>query len=169
MNHQKKEQYRQEQLELLKMQPINTFSGVFRFLSNFWPCIINYAGLTFQSVEAAFQAAKSTSPLIRAEFVLLSASEAKAKGRLIQLREDWEEVKDEIMLNLLKQKFQSDVLWQKLQSTIPRPLIEGNWWHDTYWGFCTGKCRQGPHAPFGKNRLGETLMFIRDGKVQGIQ
>ena len=34
-----------------------------------------------------------------------------------------------------------------------KKLIEGNWWHDYYWGVCSGR---------GKNKLGEILMRVRE-------
>lgn len=169
MNRQKKEQKKKEQLELLKMEPIDSFCGAFRFLSNFFPAVVRFEGLTFQSTEAAYQAAKTLLPELREQFTSMMPSEAKVAGKLLEIREDWEDVKEGIMFDLLQQKFEQNMAWQRLQATAPRPLVEGNHWHDTYWGVCNGKCRQGPHAPFGKNRLGEMLMEIRDGYVQGLQ
>ena len=44
------------------------------------------------------------------------------------------------------------ILKNKLISTFPSILIEGNTWNDTYWGICNGK---------GENNLGLILMNIR--------
>ncbi len=37
---------------------IDRFAGPYAFLSNFHPCRVTFYGMTFSSVEAAFQAAK---------------------------------------------------------------------------------------------------------------
>lgn len=168
MNRQNKEKLRKEQLELLKMTPIDNFFGTYRFLSNFFPAVVWFEGLMFHSTEAAYQAAKTLDLGLREAFTGMTPREAKIAGNQLDLREDWEEVRETVMLELLKQKFQNDLL-KRLKATAPRPLIEGNTWHDTFWGVCNGKCKQGPHAPTGKNRLGESLMLIRDGYIQGIK
>lgn len=70
------------------------------------------------------------------------------------LRRDWEEVKLDIMYELLKCKFdQNPSLKEKLINTGDRLLVEGNDWHDTYWGVCNGK---------GSNHLGKLLMKLRE-------
>jgi predicted NAD-dependent protein-ADP-ribosyltransferase YbiA (DUF1768 family) len=39
-----------------------------------------------------------------------------------------------------------------LDATGDRKLVEGNYWHDTFWGVCNG---------VGENYLGEILMHVR--------
>jgi len=78
-------------------RPINSFQGKYRFLSNFWPCDVLYEGVTYLAVETAFQAAKSMDLTIRQQFGHLPPGEAKRRGRRIELRPDWEDVKLEIM------------------------------------------------------------------------
>lgn len=41
---------------------IDRFTGPYAFLSNFHPCRVTFYGMTFPSVEAAFQAAKCAGP-----------------------------------------------------------------------------------------------------------
>lgn len=167
MNRQKKEIEKKRQLELLAITPIDSFRGVYRFLSNFHPAIVRFDGRTFLSTEAAYQAAKTLDPLVRDMFVPLMASEAKTLGNnrdIVILRDDWEEVRDGIMMDLLRQKFAQNIAWKRLQATFPRPLVEGNNWHDTYWGVCKGCKKIGMHPPIGENKLGYSLMEIRDGK-----
>jgi ribA/ribD-fused uncharacterized protein len=96
----------------------------------------------------------------RKSFSNLNPSEAKRKGRRIELREDWEEVKDEIMFAICLSKFkQNSDLKQKLLNTNDEYLEEGNWWHDNYWGNCyCDKCQN----ITGQNKLGEILMKVRD-------
>lgn len=132
---------------------ISEFQGEYRWLSNFWPCPIIYDGMVFNSVEAAYQAAKAESDEVRREFECLSAKEAKKKGQTIEIRPNWNEVKDKTMYEICRNKFdQNPELKEKLLATGETKLIEGNDWGDTYWGVCNGE---------GKNMLGKTLMRLR--------
>lgn len=67
-------------------------------------------------------------------------------------REDWALVKRDIMLDILRLKFATPFMRDKLNATGERPLVEGNTWGDTYWGVCRGR---------GENHLGKILMQIR--------
>jgi len=135
---------------------IDKFDGEFDFLSNFFelshPVIFN--GIKFFTVENAFQAAKTLDKEIQLKFVDLTPGQAKRFGRKVLLRKDWEKVKEEIMFDLIFQKFsKSSTLKNLLIQTFPEELIEGNYWHDTFWGICEG---------VGENKLGNILMDIRD-------
>jgi ribA/ribD-fused uncharacterized protein len=148
---------------------IRSFSGDWIFLSNFYPVSIALDGVTYGSVEHAYQAAKTLDPKQREKFsyVGVSASQAKRMGKSLQLRSDWEEVKVSIMRDLLLQKFYPTILRRKLLCTFTAQLIEGNYWHDTWYGVCEGTCKQGPHEPKGENVLGKLLMEIRDYYSKG--
>jgi len=138
---------------------IKEFKGRYFFLSNFYEKEITYNGITYLNNEAAFQAQKVLNESVRAEFSNLSPKEAKRKGRRVTLRPDWEEVKDDIMYEICLTKFLGDhVLLDLLHRTSPKWLIEGNYWHDNYWGDCScEKCKDID----GKNKLGKILMDIR--------
>lgn len=70
------------------------------------------------------------------------------------LRDDWEEVKDDLMYRIVLAKFlQNPSLADALIKTGNAQLIEGNTWGDTYWGMCDS---------VGENKLGEILMRVRD-------
>jgi N-glycosidase YbiA len=132
---------------------IHDFRGNYNFLSNFSPSKVKCdLGLEYTTVEAAYQASKTTDYMIRKMFTEYKPKTAKNNGRKIKLRENWEEIKVDIMLNLLRQKFQDIDLRQKLIDTGDEELVEGNWWGDTFWGKCNGT---------GKNMLGELLMRVR--------
>jgi hypothetical protein len=85
---------------------IHGFFGDYRFLSNFHPCHITWNGHAYCSTEAAFQAAKCLSLDDQKNFQSLNPSEAKKLGQKIEMREDWEEVKVDIMFLLNYQKFE---------------------------------------------------------------
>lgn len=130
---------------------IDRFSGRYFFLSNFYPSDVEYGGFVYKNNEAAFQAQKD--PSRQLEFASLNPSEAKKLGRRVTLRKDWEDVKVEIMKNIVREKFnQNPHLQEKLLATGDEMLIEGNTWNDCCWGVCNGR---------GKNLLGKILMNIR--------
>jgi len=137
--------------------PIDSFKDEYEFLSNFYECSIPYLGLTFRNAEAAFQAAKTINAEERKEFVSLSASQAKRKGRRVELRSDWEQMKITVMREVLGIKFLDPELSSKLLATGNEELIEGNTWNDRFWGVCRGS---------GRNVLGKLLMEIREERRQ---
>jgi ribA/ribD-fused uncharacterized protein len=134
--------------------PITSFRGEHRFLSNFHPSLVTYDGMDFPTVEHAFQAAKTADLVIRLRVANLpTAADAKAAGRALVLRPDWDEIRLAVMEFLLLQKFAKDPLRSKLLATGDRELVEGNWWNDVFWGVCRG---------VGENNLGKLLMKTRD-------
>jgi len=143
------------------MNVISSFSGEHAFLSNFYfSPFTDTRGLRFDTVEHYFQAQKAVK-FVDHEVIRTSGapSEAKYLGRKIRLREDWEQIKDAVMMYALMMKFNSDPkLASCLVETGSALLLEGNGWHDNYWGDCwCEKCENNR----GLNKLGEYLMFIR--------
>lgn len=134
---------------------IMTFRGKYDFLSNMYSASFEWDGRTYKNSEAAFQSAKSLDPAIRDEFSTMSGVEAKRAGKKVQLRGDWEIVKDGIMEEVVRAKFsQNPELLSKLIKTGDMELTEGNRWHDTYWGVDLVSGR-------GENHLGIILMKLR--------
>lgn len=134
---------------------IDSFSGEYEFLSNFYPSTVCDAdGITYPTVEHYFQAMK-TVYLPERQKIAAAPTPGKAKrmGRRVFLRSDWNAIKVEVMRQGLKQKFSDANLRKKLLATGDSELIEGNWWHDTFWGMCNG---------VGENHLGKLLMEIRE-------
>lgn len=134
--------------------PITFFRGKYAFLSNFHPSPIHLEDGIYANVEAAFQASKTDNPEERAEVRKQnSPTMAKRKGRKVTLRPDWDQVKLEIMHDLVRQKFtRHPELKEKLLATGEEELIEGNNWNDRFWGVSKGQ---------GQNHLGKILMKIR--------
>lgn len=133
---------------------INEFRGRYFFLSNFYDAPVMYDGFLFNNNESAFQSAKVIDKHKRDQFCNLDASTAKRKGRHVLLRHDWEDVKDQIMYDVVRDKFtRNEILRQKLLDTKDEELQEGNTWGDIYWGVCNGR---------GKNKLGKILMRVRE-------
>jgi len=129
------------------------------FLSNFYPASVVYDGVTYITVEHAYQAAKSLDPVTRTLIAAQpTAARAKRQGGALALREGWDQIKFNIMEELLFQKFTpNSPLALKLLGTGDVQLIEGNYWHDLVWGQCF--CAR--HKWEGSNRLGGSLMHVR--------
>lgn len=142
---------------------IDSFRDENRFLSNFYPAEVEFDGIRFPSVEHAYQWAKNPTQTFADQILSGNESDAKRLGNNVRLPDDWEERKLGIMWHLLQQKFKLDSpLGDKLLATGNQELVEGNWWHDTFWGRCHGRCRKGHPTPEGENHLGRLLMQLRD-------
>lgn len=136
-------------------KPITRFRLAYDFLSNFYPVLITLDGLDYLSAEAAYQAYKCESREDRRAFARISADEAKRLGRKIAIRPDWDVVKLDVMRRVVRAKFeQHPNLAYSLLETDDAQLIEGNSWHDVYWGV---DVRTGE----GENHLGRILMDLR--------
>jgi len=132
------------------------------FLSNFYIHTITYKGKEYKTVEHAFQASKAKNESEH-EWIRNMDTPGKAKKNAsdpnkLHLRKDWEEIKDDLMLELIRIKFSDPELSDKLTNTKNYLLVEGNYWHDNYWGDCIClKCKDIE----GQNKLGKLLMKVR--------
>lgn len=131
------------------------FRGAYAYLSNMYtcdiPCVIRGQHYRFRCAEALFQAMKC--PERAREFESLDGPSSKRLGKCVKLRPDWDEIKLEVMTQVIQAKFgQNPALARKLLATGDLELVETNSWGDTYWGTCQGK---------GKNHLGKILMQER--------
>lgn len=133
---------------------IARFQGEHAFLSNFFPAPVKYDGVTYATVEHAYQAAKTEDRVARLRIEACSTpGRAKRMGKEVKLRANWEDMKLDIMRDLLWQKFTDHpTLRERLLATGDVMLVEGNDWGDRYWGVCDG---------VGFNFLGRLLMFTR--------
>lgn len=143
---------------------IHGFFGDYRWMSNFHYAPINIEGYRFQTNEHAFQFAKL--PLVESkdyrygQVINLTPYESKKWIREIGLRQDWEEIKHHIMLNINFDKFyRHKDLRELLFKTGDAHLEETNIWHDNIWGNCV--CKRCEHIE-GKNALGLILMKTRE-------
>lgn len=127
---------------------IQEFKGQHYYLSNF------YIEPDSTFVEKEYQARKCADPKDLVRFCFgMTAKQAKALGRQVTLRSDWEDVKVDIMLELVRQKFlDHPTLARQLKQTRTAYLEEGNWWGDRFWGTVEG---------IGQNHLGKILMRVR--------
>lgn len=139
---------------------IDKFEGEYAFLSNFAHSSISDGNIIFPTVEHYFQAAKTLN-MTDYEAIAAAGSPGQAKrlGRNVELREDWEEIKEQVMLDALRKKFEKPAFRAMLLSTGDEELIEGTTWHDNTWGNCT--CERCKNIE-GQNKLGKLLMQVRE-------
>lgn len=133
---------------------INSFSGKYRFLSNFYPCRIVVEDIIYPSTEHAYQAMKTEDTSLRMDISLLDTP-GKAKRYKPPDPDGWYDGKGYAVMSLVTRlKYEDSTLRQMLLDTGDAELIEGNTWNDTYWGvdIKTGK---------GLNNLGKILMNER--------
>lgn len=133
-------------------------------LSNFYyyPMIID--GYEWKTVEHYYQASKSAAPEGYHEIRdAVTAGAAKRMGRSVALRADWEAVKLGVMRTALEAKFVSgQPLGQWLLDTGDALLVEGNDWHDKFWGVCLcERC-----GKVGQNWLG-VMLHNRRAELRG--
>lgn len=133
---------------------INSFKGYYNFLSNMYECDIMFCGRKFSCVENFFQAYKCKTIEEFNKFKGINGYDSKYLGRRVTLREDWNDIRVNVMRKALYLKFnQNEELRYKLFGTRGYELIEGNNHGDCYWGVCKG---------VGENMLGKLLMEVRD-------
>lgn len=139
---------------------IRGFFGNYRWLSNFHLCLIQFDGIVYPATENAYMAAKCKMQTQRVIFESVAPKVAKAEGMKVVLREDWEQVKLDIMYQLNLQKFSNDPhLRACLLATGDAYIEETNWWGDKFWGVCKNE---------GRNELGKIIMRVRKELRDGL-
>ncbi len=129
------------------------------FLSNMFPCVVPYNTGIYKCSEAAYMAAKTLDLEARRPFEQMNGYEAKAAGKLLELRPNWDKIKFNIMLDIVESKFKPVIMADALLRTEDKLLVEFVDWHDNYWGDCI--CGKPKCAPRGENNLGRILMMVR--------
>ncbi|MCO5071101.1 MAG: NADAR family protein [Rhizobiaceae bacterium] len=130
----------------------------FYVLSNFSSFAIEWKGLNFNTSEAAYHWEKFDAFRPSVAAVIRSAPSAHEAFKIAERnkhlrRPDWDEVKVDIMRDILRAKAdQHEYVRRKLLATGDRELVE-NSWRDDFWGW-------GPNRD-GKNMLGKLWMEVR--------
>lgn len=149
------------------MSSIEGFHSEYRFLSNFYrhmdPIMEEHSQgvlscpvtLAYRTAEHAYQAAKYTNLDHKIEVAdAKTPGDAKVVGRRYKARLDWDAIKLDVMLQVVRQKFYQPQLRQLLLSTGNAVLVEVNHHGDHFWG--TDEFLD------GENHLGRILMQVRD-------
>lgn len=142
------------------MNKIDSFEGEYSFLSNFYPCTVVIDGQMYASSEHYYQAMKfadeSTRRLVQ---YAPTPGQAKRVARGFLARADWDDVRVDVMRRALESKFRDGTsIASKLLNTGGSMLLEGNNWHDNFWGNCSCPAC---HEIYGRNMLGKLLMERR--------
>lgn len=104
-------------------------------------------------MEHFYQAPKTDDPAWQQKILNAETpGRAKRLGRQAPLNPVWDNIKEVVMLELVRNKFSDPLLAPMLVSTLPHELVEENSWGDTFWGVCNG---------VGENKLGIILMQVR--------
>ena len=140
------------------MEPIISFSGEYRWLSNFSPVDVTLDGIQYKSIEHAYQSAKSDAPEWKEFCQTHTAGQVKRASREIEIIPEWNSKKLGIMKELLNQKFADQTYRDQLIATGIRRIVEGNNWGDVFWGVDSATME-------GHNHLGKLIMEIRDSIV----
>jgi ribA/ribD-fused uncharacterized protein len=136
---------------------IESFSGEYRWLSNFVPCNVVLDGVIYPSTENAYQASKTTVKEERIFFESCTSGQAKRHGaKHITLRKNWVISKLYYMEDFNRQKYDQEPFTSLLLNTGNMMIVEGNTWGDTYWGVCNG---------IGSNVLGNIIMKVRENLI----
>jgi ribA/ribD-fused uncharacterized protein len=129
------------------------FVAEYRWLSNYFPCRVEWEGRVYGSSEAAYHSGKY--PVAdRDVFTRLDPDPARKLSRVKPYdTAAWELRKVRTMREVIWAKFsQNPELAQKLLATGDRYLEETNWWGEKIWGVYQGE---------GQNLLGIILMDAR--------
>lgn len=135
----------------------------FYVLSNFSAFCLQWKDLRFDTSEAAYHWEKFPH-LPNIQDLIQQAPSAHQAFKIAQQfkslrREDWDEIKNQVMLDILRAKIaQHEYVYKKLMETANRDLIEDSW-RDSYWGW-------GPEKN-GHNMLGKLWMQVRREIKQG--
>ena len=131
----------------------NEYDNVF---SNFNYSAIEINGVDYPTVEHAYQAQKTIDEDERIRIASLESPVlAKKAGRNVEIRDDWEEVKYDVMVECLREKFKIKKFKQALIDTGKEEIAEdAREWNDCIWGL--------GRSGNGQNLLGKALMQVRD-------
>ena len=141
-------EYRPESFEYIDKWVKNWFS-------NMVVCPVTIDGIEYISTENYFQAMKSLNKEDHIRISKLAPNKSKHEGRKLPLRDDWEEIKFEVIKTALRAKFNIPEWKEQLLATGNSTIIEWNNWKDKVWGVTIDDNE-------GKNLLGIALMEIRE-------
>lgn len=149
---------------------LNGFRGEYEIFSNFSKhenisIVLPYKsknGIKYSAnnIETLFQAAKMQEVYQIEEIVKSNDPKiAKYLGRRYKMRKDWEEIKEQVMKELLEKKFNVSNKFRTKLLSIPNDMfiVEMNNFCDKEWGVCS-------KTFLGKNKLGKLLMELKQEK-----
>ena len=137
------------------MTNVTTFDGDFDFLNMFYNCKVTVGKLTYLNAYSAFVAAKCKNENDKRAFTRLNAIKAKKRNNTINKRDDWDDIKVDVMKNIQRAKFDQNPELKKKLMSIDGTIENRVMYTDTFWS------KNMIHNK-GKNMLGKILMELRD-------
>ena len=136
---------------------VESFRGEYRYLSNFQAVKIIFEGIEYPSIEHAYMSAKSDSMEWKSKCAdkNITAGKIKRLSHTISLKADWDDIKLDVMTEVIDQKFNQEPFNTLLLDTGDKYIQEGNRHNDTFWGFCLETNK-------GENNLGKLIMEKRN-------
>lgn len=153
--------------KIIKVKGGYAFASENAYLSNLSKCHFTFDGMSFDSVERAYQherARRLNAPdLAQQIYDSRRPIDAKRLSHHVQSNDTWDREKREVMKNILIAKFTQNVsLRDLLISTGTKQLIEAT--HDPYWGASallgSKILKNGKWT--GKNELGSVMGEVRE-------
>lgn len=143
---------------------IKTFDGEYSWLSNCEPSPIEYKGITYPSVVHAVVSAKNDTVEWKKTCANtnFSASAIRALGRQVDLVENWDTLRLEVMAECIKIKFSEYPYRLLLAVSSPKHIQAGNYDNERFWGVCM-------RAGVGGNNLGKIIMDVRTQIIKEIK
>lgn len=122
---------------------------------NFFYCLFREDHITFQSTEHYYQYHKCVNNEDRSRVLSASIEDVYSIGQQVEIKEDWEEKKLDVMFRGNYLKFsQNDDLRESLCETVGEIYVPSNCFGSLFWG-------SGINGE-GKNWNGKILMAVRD-------
>ena len=129
-------------------------TSIYYFLNNCYTSTIVYKNLIYSNLQSAYEAQKEPNSMYRLKY---TAIDGYAAIKLSKTITNVKQVSIKTFYDLLKIKFSSLDMKQKLLLTDDKDILYLNQYHDNYFGSCTcEKCNNK-----GKNLLGKLLVKLR--------
>lgn len=87
-----------------------------------------YQGISYWTTETFFQAIKTKDPVLRRKIARMSSFQAKRFARNMPIREDWDNIRVDIMHKAIEFKFRKGGPWWMELKKHPEPIVETNKW-----------------------------------------
>ena len=120
---------------------------------------ITVDGIEYLAVENFFQAHKTSNRNLKIYISTLNPFESRKYGKKMVMRDNWDDIKLKIMEFAIDKKF-NQPRFRDFLITVNEPIMEDNWWRDTFWGVYNNQ---------GENHLGKILERKRDSLLEIYQ
>ena len=127
--------------------------------NNSFPTLVTVDNISYPDSESAFQAQKTEEINEKIKMSELSGEAARKAGRNLELRQDWDDVKYTMLVDVLFAKFTQNLEIQKilLDTGTDELIADMTSSHGKEYGKCyCNKCNGQ-----GRNLLGKALMEVR--------